>query len=64
MGENLELGEVRQLIVEGGWWKTSELPEEDLAGHEDEVRIGCLISEVVVRKLPFTLFSSRRKRRY
>ena len=48
MGENVEKGEVRQLIVEGGWWKASELPEEDLEG-DDKERIGCLISEVVVR---------------
>lgn len=43
-----------QLFVPGGWWKASEIPEEDLlllqapdaSGLEE--RIGCLISEVVV----------------
>jgi len=53
MGEDIEKGEVRQLIVEGGWWKASELPEEDLAGGDRE-KTGCLISEVVVRELVLT----------
>ncbi|GAA5892256.1 Cff1p [Sporobolomyces salmoneus] len=47
MGENVEKGQVRQLVVEGGWWKCSEIPEEDLEEGEEE-RVGCLISEVVV----------------
>ncbi|GAA5863157.1 hypothetical protein JCM1840_002489 [Sporobolomyces johnsonii] len=50
MGTDSAKGEVRQLLVEGGWWKASEIPDEDLAGVENEkdARIGCLISEVVV----------------
>lgn len=56
MGENSEKGEVRQLFVEGGWWKSSEIPGEDLIGlnlndgedEEEKERRGCLISEVVV----------------
>lgn len=36
-----------QLFVPGGWWKASEIPDEDLKGSDKE-RIGCLISEVVV----------------
>ncbi|GAA5963836.1 hypothetical protein JCM3765_004035 [Sporobolomyces pararoseus] len=47
VGEDIENGELRQLIVEGGWWKASELPEEDLKAGEEE-KTGCLISEVVV----------------
>ncbi|GAA5884308.1 hypothetical protein JCM16303_003629 [Sporobolomyces ruberrimus] len=47
VGDDVEKGETRQLIVEGGWWKASELPGEDLEGGDEE-RIGCLISEVVV----------------
>ncbi|KAI5474640.1 DUF985 and Cupin, RmlC-type domain protein [Pseudohyphozyma bogoriensis] len=46
MGPNPDKGEVLQLFVEGGWWKASEIPEEDLKG--DEERVGALISEVVV----------------
>lgn len=49
VGDDAGKGETRQLIVEGGWWKASELPEEDLEGGDEE-RTGCLISEVVVRK--------------
>jgi predicted cupin superfamily sugar epimerase len=41
-----------QLFVPGGWWKASEIPEEDLqlSGRKPELRgkIGCLISEVVM----------------
>lgn len=48
MGEALEKGEVRQLVVEGGWWKASEIPPEDLKDGTDEEKVGCLISEVVV----------------
>lgn len=54
MGPNSSLGEVTQLFVPGGYWKASEIPEEDmllLGGREDndlKERIGCLISEVVV----------------
>ncbi|GAA5977580.1 hypothetical protein JCM5350_002280 [Sporobolomyces pararoseus] len=47
VGEDIEKGELRQLIVEGGWWKASELPQEDLVAGEEE-KTGCLISEVVV----------------
>ena len=54
MGSNLAAGEVTQLFVPGGWWKASEIPDEDLllldapgAGDLRE-RVGCLISEVVV----------------
>ncbi|OCF36016.1 hypothetical protein I317_00538 [Kwoniella heveanensis CBS 569] len=56
VGPNVTQGEVTQLFVPGGWWKASEIPEEDLllldapdaekAGLKE--RIGCLISEVVV----------------
>ncbi|BGP54980.1 hypothetical protein JCM8202v2_002568 [Rhodotorula sphaerocarpa] len=56
MGHDSERGEVRQLVVEGGWWKASEIPEEDLqegeAGDERD-RTGCLISEVVVPGFDF-----------
>lgn len=52
MGPDSSAGELKQLFVGGGWWKASELPEEDLrAASEDEEkkeRTGCLISEVVV----------------
>ncbi|GAA5994336.1 Cff1p [Rhodotorula paludigena] len=52
MGADSEKGETRQLVVEGGWWKASEVPEEDLKeGKEDET--GCLISEVVVPGFSF-----------
>ena len=60
MGENVDEGEVRQLIVEGGWWKASELLEEDLDG-DDQERIGCLISEVVVRESLFRLIANERR---
>lgn len=51
MGDDHAKGEVRQLFVPGGWWKASELPEEDLeeakkAGEHE--RVGALITEVVV----------------
>ncbi|KAK8850619.1 hypothetical protein IAR55_004538 [Kwoniella newhampshirensis] len=56
VGPNPSLGEVTQLFVPGGWWKASEIPDEDLlllsspeaerSGLKD--KIGCLISEVVV----------------
>lgn len=46
MGADSSRGEVRQLVVEGGWWKASEIPEEDLDDEEaDGNKIGCLISE-------------------
>lgn len=50
MGPNIAAGELLQLFVPGGWWKASEIPEEDLSkalveGVQD--RVGCLISEVV-----------------
>ena len=55
MGSNIANGEVKQLFVPGGWWKASEIPEEDRLLLETEntdqelkERIGCLISEVVV----------------
>jgi hypothetical protein len=49
MGSDTAAGEVRQLFVEGGWWKASEIPDEDLRnGQGDEDRTGCLISDVVV----------------
>lgn len=51
MGSDLTKGEVTQLFVPGGWWKASEIPEEDLSLMEGETlrdRVGCLISEVVV----------------
>ena len=54
MGPNPENGEVTQLFVPGGWWKASEIPEDDLLlmkAPDSEAlkeRIGCLISEVVV----------------
>ena len=45
-------GEVTQFFVPGGWWKASEIPDDDMelvkAGKIDEDHIGCLISEVVV----------------
>uniref|UniRef100_A0A0K3CEM1 BY PROTMAP: gi/472582553/gb/EMS20231.1/ DUF985 and Cupin, RmlC-type domain protein [Rhodosporidium toruloides NP11] gi/647399127/emb/CDR43612.1/ RHTO0S08e03488g1_1 [Rhodosporidium toruloides] n=1 Tax=Rhodotorula toruloides TaxID=5286 RepID=A0A0K3CEM1_RHOTO len=54
MGSDSSKGEVRQLFVEGGWWKASELPEEDLkAGEGDKEHTGCLISEVVVPGFDF-----------
>jgi predicted cupin superfamily sugar epimerase len=52
MGADVAAGELTQLFVPGGWWKASEIPEEDLArvrdGAADAERVGCLISEVVV----------------
>nr|XP_019007844.1 uncharacterized protein I206_07478 [Kwoniella pini CBS 10737]OCF46625.1 hypothetical protein I206_07478 [Kwoniella pini CBS 10737] len=56
LGSNPSQGEVLQLFVPGGWWKASEIPDEDLllldAPDAREARlnerIGCLISEVVV----------------
>ncbi|GAC73774.1 hypothetical protein PANT_9d00260 [Moesziomyces antarcticus T-34] len=51
MGDDIANGEVRQLLVEGGWWKVSEIPEADRAaardGTTDPTRVGALISEVV-----------------
>ena len=47
LGPNVLDGEVTQLFVPGGWWKASEIPEDDLKSTDKE-RIGCLISEVVV----------------
>ncbi|KAE8259798.1 hypothetical protein A4X13_0g770 [Tilletia indica] len=55
VGTDSERGEVRQLLVEGGdegWWKMSEILEEDIPkdseGDEALERVGCLISEVVI----------------
>jgi predicted cupin superfamily sugar epimerase len=55
MGPDVLNGEVTQLYVPGGWWKASEIPEEDMllldapnADDQLRERIGCLISEVVV----------------
>lgn len=51
MGEDASKGETRQLMVDGNWWKVSEIPKEDLEavekGQVDPERVGCLISEVV-----------------
>jgi hypothetical protein len=54
MGSDVAAGEVTQLFVPGGWWKASEIPEEDRvlldapnAGDLKE-RIGCLITEIVI----------------
>ncbi|KAJ9476640.1 Cupin_5 domain-containing protein [Pseudozyma hubeiensis] len=51
MGDDIANGEVRQLSVEGGWWKVSEIPEQDRNavedGTADGARVGALISEVV-----------------
>ena len=54
LGPDVKNGEVTQLFVPGGWWKASEIPEEDLllldapsAGGLKE-QIGCLITEVVI----------------
>ncbi|WWC65274.1 uncharacterized protein I303_107891 [Kwoniella dejecticola CBS 10117] len=56
LGPNASQGEVLQLFVPGGWWKASEIPDEDLLlldapGAKEanlHKNIGCLISEVVV----------------
>lgn len=51
MGEDIQKGEVRQLFVEGGWWKSSEIPLEDMPSSNESVDSetrGALISEVVV----------------
>ena len=52
MGPNVDQGEVTQLYIPGGWWKASEVLEEDLKLIEEGKRtkedIGCLVSEVVV----------------
>lgn len=52
MGEDITKGEVRQLMVEGGWWKVSEIPKEDRdaarEGRADGKKVGALISEVVM----------------
>lgn len=51
MGDDIANGEVRQLMVEGGWWKVSEIPSEDRmaarSGTAEEGKVGALISEVV-----------------
>ncbi|GAA5843989.1 hypothetical protein JCM9279_003693 [Rhodotorula babjevae] len=52
VGSDAARGEVRQLVVEGGWWKASRIPDEDLAAGESD-RVGCLISEVVVPGFSF-----------
>lgn len=46
MGIDNSKGEVRQLMVEGGVWKMSEIPAEDLS-RGDADNVGCLITEVV-----------------
>lgn len=56
LGHDIAAGETPQLFVPGGWWKASELPQEDLAllqgpgakENKMEERVGCLISEIVV----------------
>ncbi|WWC92402.1 uncharacterized protein L201_007359 [Kwoniella dendrophila CBS 6074] len=56
LGSNPSQGEVLQLFVPGGWWKASEIPDEDLIlldapdaeGANLKEKIGCLISEIVV----------------
>ncbi|TNY21203.1 RmlC-like cupin domain-containing protein [Rhodotorula diobovata] len=59
MGEDAGRGELRQLVVEGGWWKASEVPDEDLRearaeeGDKGLDATGCLISEVVVPGFSF-----------
>ncbi|GAA5970693.1 hypothetical protein JCM11641_007402 [Rhodosporidiobolus odoratus] len=52
MGADSTKGEVRQLLVEGGWWKASEIPPEDLAAG-DQDSIGCLIFGVVTPGFDF-----------
>jgi len=48
MGTDMAKGEVRQLLVESGWWKVSMLLEEDLNNTAaDKNKVGALISEVV-----------------
>jgi predicted cupin superfamily sugar epimerase len=51
MGEDTSRGEVRQLVVDGGWWKVSEIPLQDRekvdAGQMEANKVGGLISEVV-----------------
>lgn len=52
MGTNVAAGETRQLLVEGGVWKMSAVPTEDIESAEvdervDKDRVGCLITEVV-----------------
>lgn len=51
VGEDLERGEVRQLVVDGNWWKVSEIPLGDRQrverGEIDSEHVGGLISEVV-----------------
>lgn len=55
VGPDVLNGELTQLYVPGGWWKASEIPEEDMllldaptADANLREHIGCLISEVVV----------------
>ncbi|GAA5841470.1 hypothetical protein JCM11251_007150 [Rhodosporidiobolus azoricus] len=52
MGADSSKGEVRQLVVEGGWWKASEIPTDDLAQGDPDTT-GCLISEVVTPGFSF-----------
>lgn len=51
MGADIFNGETRQLFVEGGVWKMSGIPDEDLSFAGDDQtkkeKVGCLISEVV-----------------
>ncbi|PVG02526.1 hypothetical protein CPB86DRAFT_780475 [Serendipita vermifera] len=48
LGPHTSRGEVRQLYVGTGIWKTSRLLEGDVQSGEDAERIGCLTSQVVV----------------
>lgn len=61
MGSDLAAGEQRQLLVESGWWKVSEVPPEDQRkcerGEWDGERTGALISELVT---PVSMMLCRR----
>lgn len=67
MGTDFVAGEVLQLLVEGGWWKVSMLPDSEPARvpAEGMVGLGALISEVVTPGLspvaaPFVLHTGCR----
>lgn len=62
MGSDLDQGQSLQLLVEGGWWKVSQLPglradssASERAEDSEEGSGGALISEVVT---PGTYFCS------